>query len=254
MPILNWKRHGSSPSLLSRIGVDGRFREPGDDLPLRSELFSLSQLARHGATLADWHEIDHRPGRDRLLARLASNERILLDAYRVVTEAVQSKRFISPAGQWLLDNFHVIEEQIRTTRRHLPKQYSRGLPRLRNGPSADYPREYDLALELISHVDGRVDRDALQSFVAAYQQRTPLDLGELWAIPIMIRQALIENLRRVAVRIKHDTQDRNRASEWADRLLSDEEPSPARHILIVAEMIKQDPPCLALLWQKWRDD
>lgn len=242
MPILNWKRHGSSPSLLSRIGVDGRFREPGDDLPLRSELFSLSQLARHGATLADWHEIDHRPGRDRLLARLASNERILLDAYRVVTEAVQSKRFISPAGQWLLDNFHVIEEQIRTTRRHLPKQYSRGLPRLRNGPSADYPRVYDLALELISHVDGRVDRDALQSFVAAYQQRTPLDLGELWAIPIMIRQALIENLRRVAVRIKHDTQDRNRASEWADRLLSDEEPSPARHILIVAEMIKQDPP------------
>ncbi|MBL8854346.1 MAG: cyclic beta 1-2 glucan synthetase, partial [Planctomycetaceae bacterium] len=202
----------------------------------------MTQLERHGEALADWHEIDHRPGPDRLLARLVDNERILLDAYRVVTEVVAKKRPISPAGQWLLDNFHVIEEQIRTTRRHLPKQYSRGLPRLTNGPSAHYPRVYDLALELISHVDGRVDSDSLRGFIASYQQRSPLNLGELWAIPIMIRQALIENLRRVAVRIVVGTQERNNASQWADRLIACAEQTPAKQILVVAEMVKQDPP------------
>jgi cyclic beta-1,2-glucan synthetase len=241
LQFLPWKRRRSHPSLISRIGVDGLFRELGDDLPLRSELFSLNQLERHGEALADWHEIDHRPGPDRLLSRLADNEQVLVNAYQVVTEVVAEKRPVSPASQWLLDNFHVIEEQIRTTRRHLPKQYSRGLPRLLNGPSADYPRVYDLALELISHVDGRVDGDSLRSFVTAYQQRAHLNLGELWAIPIMIRQALIENLRRVAVRIVQGTLDRNQADRWADQLIECAEQTPAKQILVVAEMVRQDP-------------
>jgi cyclic beta-1,2-glucan synthetase len=92
-----------------------------------------------------------------------------------------------------------------------------GLPRLSNGPSAGYPRVYDLALELISHVDGRIDAESLRSFITAYQEKTHLNLGELWAIPIMMRQALIENLRRVAARIAKGTLDRNKASQWADQ-------------------------------------
>jgi cyclic beta-1,2-glucan synthetase len=225
----------------SRIGVDGLFREHGDDLPLRSELFSVSQLERHAESLAEWHEIEHRSGPDRLLARLADNERVLLDAYRVVTDVVAHSRPISPAGEWLLDNFHVIEEQIRTARRHLPKQYSRSLPRLLNGPSAGYPRGYNLALELISHVDGRIDAESLRSFITAYQKKSHLHLGELWAIPIMMRQALIENLRRVAVRIAVGTLDRTKASEWADQFIECAEQTPHKLILIVADMARQDP-------------
>jgi cyclic beta-1,2-glucan synthetase len=227
--------------LTSWIGVDGLLREFGDDLPLRSELFSVNQLERHAEALAQWHEIDHRAGPDRLLARLADNEGVLLNAYRVVTDVVAHNRPISPAGEWLLDNIYVIEEQIRTTRRHLPKQYSRGLPRLSNGPSAGYPRVYDLALELISHVDGRVDAESLRSFITAYQKKTHLNLGELWAIPIMMRQALIENLRRVAARIAKGTLDRNRASQWADQFLECAEQTPHQLILGVADMARQDP-------------
>ena len=96
---------------------------------------------------------------------------------------------------------YLIEEQIRTARRHLPKGYSRELPRLLSGSSAGHPRVYDIALETISHGDGRVDPETLGSFVAAYQTVSFLTLGELWAIPIMLRLALIENLRRVGARI-----------------------------------------------------
>ena len=187
--------------LKARIGVDGLFREFGDDLPLRSEMFSVAHLEHHAEALAEWHQVDPRRGSDKLLARLAANEKILLEAYKLVTEADENHRRVSPASEWLLDNFYLIEEQIRTARRHLPKQYSRGLPRLLNGPSAGYPCVYDLALELISHVDGRIDAESLRSFVSAYQKGRHLKLGELWAIPIMMRQALIENLRRVAARI-----------------------------------------------------
>ncbi len=167
--------------MTSRVGVDGLFRDFGDDLPLRSELFSVSQLERHAEALAGWHQIDQGAGSDRLLVRLADNERVLLDAYQVVTDAVGVNRPVSPAGEWLLDNFYLIEEQIRTARRHLPKRYSRQLPRLSNGPSAGYPRVYDIALELISHVDGQVDGESLRSFVIAYQKRLFRDFSGLRA-------------------------------------------------------------------------
>ncbi|WP_419555818.1 GH36-type glycosyl hydrolase domain-containing protein [Planctellipticum variicoloris] len=227
--------------LQSRIGVDGLFRDFGDDLPLRSELFNASQLEAHAESLANWHQIDAHPGPDRLLARLASNERVLLESYQLVNTAVERKHRISPAGEWLLDNFYLIEEQIRTARRHLPKQYSHGLPRLFNGPSAGYPLVYDLALELISHVDGRIDAERLRTFIAAYQLRRPLTLGELWAVPIMIRQALIENLRRVAARVAKETLARTAAREWSEQLIACAEKAPHRLILLVADMARPNP-------------
>ena len=186
----------------SRSGLNGA---PGqsfnDEPPLRAELFSSEQMEQHGLHLASAHRLT--PGRvpDRLLTRLAANEGVLTRTRDRLTTAVVAKHRITPAGEWLLDNFYLVEEQICTARRHLPKGYSRELPALDDGPSAGLPRVYDIALETIAHGDGRVDPDSLIRFVAAYQTVTPLRLGELWAIPIMLRLALIENLRRVAVRI-----------------------------------------------------
>src|SRR6185295_9173829 len=119
-----------------------------------------------------------------------------VQTYDRVTAAAKQKRRIAPASEWLLDNFYLIEEQIRTARLHLPRSFSRELPRLTNGVAANCPRVYGIVLELISHVDGRVDAISLNCFIAAYQTITPLKLGELWAVPIMLRLALIENLRR----------------------------------------------------------
>ena len=194
--------------LRSCLRGDGLARRyAGDEPPLRSELFSADQMEQHGKTLAGSHELSPGRPRDRLLTRLAENEAVLIGVRNLLTEAVKANRRITPAGEWLLDNFYLIEEQIRTAKRHLPKGYSRELPRLLNGPSAGLPRVYDIALETISHGDGRVDPESLSSFIAAYQTVTALKLGELWAIPIMLRLALIENLRRVGGPDRH-RQDR----------------------------------------------
>ena len=103
---------------------------------------------------------------------------------------------ITPAAEWLIDNYHLVEEQVRTARRHLPRGYSRELPRLSNAPFTGTPRVYDIALHAVAHGDGRLGRGTLTRFVASYQTTKLLLLGELWAIPIMLRLALIENLRR----------------------------------------------------------
>ena len=210
--------------------------------PLRSELFSSDQMEQHGKTLAVLHRLSPGHAPDKLLARLADNEIILTGTRTLLMEAVTTGRRITPAGDWLLDNFYLIEEQIRTARRHLPKGYSRELPRLRDGLSAGLPRVYDIALETISHSDGRIDPQSLSRFVAAYQTVNVLKLGELWAIPIMLRLALIENLRRIGARIAADRLDRNKADYWADRITEMAGNDPKSLILVIADMARSNPP------------
>jgi cellobiose phosphorylase len=213
-----------------------------DEPPLRSELFSSDQMDQHGKTLAGSHELSLGRAPDRLLTRLAENESVLIGACQLLTAAVTANRRITPAGEWLLDNFYLIEEQIRTAKRHLPKGYSRELPRLARGPSAGLPRVYDIALETIAHGDGRVDPESLRRFVASYQSVTALKLGELWAIPIMLRLALIENLRRVAARSAAGRIDRNLADSWADQMIEIAEKDPKSLILVIADMARSSPP------------
>ncbi|MDP1952590.1 MAG: cyclic beta 1-2 glucan synthetase, partial [Betaproteobacteria bacterium] len=216
--------------------------DAGDAPPLRAELFSAEQMEQHGKALAGAHRLSVERAPDQLLARLAENEDVLLQACKLLTAAVKANHRISPAGEWLLDNFYLIEEQIRTARRHLPKGYSRELPRLAHGPSAGLPRVYDIALEAISHGDGQMDPESLSRFVAAYQKNVSLKLGELWAIPIMLRLALIENLRRVGARVVTSALARDRAGVWADQMMEVAERDPKSLILVVADMARSNPP------------
>ena len=199
-------------------------------------------MEQHGRTLADSHKFGLRRGPDHLLARLVDNERSLGAAFTVLIEAAQASRRITPAAEWLLDNSFLIEEEIRTARRHFPEKYSLELPRLAAGPSLGLPRVYDIALEAVSHGDARVDPESLIRFVAAYQEVADLKLGELWAIPIMLRLALIENLRRVGARVVAGMIDRSRADAWADQMISVTEKDPTNLILVIADMARSNPP------------
>jgi len=219
------------------------------EFPLRAELYSADQMERHGKALALGHRLRPRRlarrGADPLLARLTRNETVLVATGELLKATVTRGQRIAPAGEWLLDNFHLIEEQVRTAKRHLPKAYSRELPRLADGPAAGLPRVYDIALEAISHGDGRLDADSLRRFVAAYQSALPLKLGELWAIPIMLRLALIENLRRVAARIAASTTGRELADGWANRMIETAGLDPKSLVLVTADMARSDPPMVS---------
>lgn len=213
-----------------------------DSTPLRGELFSAQQMAAHGKLLAATHELSTRGGPDRLLARLAENAEVIAQTCDELTAAVKQARQITPASEWLLDNSYLIEEQIRTARRHLPKDYSKELPRLAKGAPDGTPRVYQIALEIIAHGDGRVDPESLCRFVDAYQEVAALKLGELWAIPIMLRLALIENLRRVAARVAENRLQRDLANTWADQMMDVADKNPSGLILLVADMARSNPP------------
>lgn len=231
----------SQPSLFRNWSTRLESRRKGaTEPPLRAELFGLDQLSRHAQALAQRHQVTGALRPPRLLARLEHNEEIIR-AFNRATMAVDETRRITPAAEWLVDNFYLIEEQIQLARRHLPQGYSRELPRLANGSTPGRLRVYDLIFELVSHVDAQIDIESLTAFVAAYQRFSPLKIGELWAVPIMLRLALIENLQRIASALGTARQDRNLASEWVDRLQDTAETHPSRLVIIVADMARTDP-------------
>ncbi len=217
-------------------------RNANESLPLRAEIYTEEQLEQLAKTIAARHTLSDEEPSEQLLKRLAENESILLEVQSIVTKTVKENNRIVPAAEWLLDNFYLIEEQIYSAKKHLPKGYSKGLPQLSKGVFAGLPRVYDIAVEIISHSDGHVNMQNLSGFVKAYQTITPLKLGELWAIPIMLRLALLENLRRLSIQISIDINNKLTAEHWADQLISVVEKDPKNLVLIIADMARAKPP------------
>jgi hypothetical protein len=224
------------------LGENNNLRYINERAPLRAEIFTREKLEQHAVTIAKRHELIYNQTSEQLLERLADNEQILLEVYALLSDNLKQNNRISPAAEWLVDNFYLIEEQIYTGKKHLPKGYSKALPRLLKGELADLPRVYDMAVEIISHSDGHVDIAKLTGFVNAYQTIDKLKLGELWAIPIMLRLGLIENLRRLSILIAEEISNRSLANRWADEMIEISEKDPKNLVLVIADMARSEPP------------
>ncbi|MFA6467610.1 MAG: glucoamylase family protein [Bacteroidota bacterium] len=190
------------------------------DESIRSELFSIERLEQHAESLAAAQPVSvHRETGRSLVSRLKENSRILLSSYHTIATAVSEEQVITPAAEWLVDNYHIVDEQIREIHDDLPSGFYRQLPKLADGPLHGYPRVFGIAWAFIAHTDSRFDYDALIRFVRAYQKVQPLTIGELWAVAITLRIVLVENLRRAAERIVNRREERQEANAAADRLL-----------------------------------
>ncbi|QFR33497.1 GH36-type glycosyl hydrolase domain-containing protein [Ancylobacter sp. TS-1] len=219
-PIADLRRHCGS-KLSAWRGRAWRGSVWDDASPIREEMFGAERLEQHARSLATAQPIAPRPRAvPALHARLESNAGVLLAAYRATATDAEAGRPVVPAAEWLLDNYHLVEEQVREIRDDLPPGYYRQLPKLAEGPFAGYPRVLGLAWAYVAHTDSHFDPEMLRRFIAAYQQVEPLTIGELWAVAITLRIVLIENLRRLADQISDGRRSRREADLLADRLLA----------------------------------
>jgi len=205
--------------------VAARVPAPGvwqDREPIRADLFGTERLEHHAQSLAAAQPVSKgRPLRVQPLGRrVKENADILLTAYRTCAETLQSGQVISPAAEWLLDNFHLVEQQLRQIHDDLPPVYYRQLPKLSEGPFAGYPRVFGLTWAYVAHTDSLMSGPVLARFVRAYQQVQPLMIGELWAVAITLRIVLVENMRRLAIQIVDGNALRKEADAIVDAVLA----------------------------------
>lgn len=187
--------------------------------PIRSEIFGLQRFAQHGRSLG----VTHRAARARRRAptffpRLRSNIEVLREAHLYIGQQASTGYDISPAAEWLLDNFHLIEAQLKEIHEGLPRSYFRTLPLLLDEPLAGLPRVYGVAWAFVAHTDGAFDEDLLMQYLSAYQETRELNLSEMWALPTTLRVVLIENLRRLAERVATNKAARGVANLCCDHI------------------------------------
>ncbi len=188
-----------------------RFQDADKAPAIDTSLYTPDRLVEHARQLGATHAVDPTArGRIRpLLVRLDAAAERLNAIYRVLSAGGDDGRL--PSEDWIRDNFYIVRDQVRQVRMDLPPRFYLELPRLVAGPFAGYPRVYALASELVAHSDNRIDVDVLRAFVGAYQETQPLRIGEVWAIPIMLRMALVERLCALGELVLQARVDRGRA-------------------------------------------
>ena len=193
-----------------------------DATPIRADLFGTERLEHHAQTLAAAQPIaTGKPlSVQSLSSRIKENGDILLRAYRTCAQGLQAGQTMAPAAEWLLDNFHLVEQQLRQIHDDLPPGYYRQLPKLADGPFAGYPRVFGLAWAYVAHTDSLMSGPVLARYVRAYQQVQPLMIGELWAVAITLRIVLVENMRRLALQIVDGHALRLQADAIVDAVLA----------------------------------
>jgi cyclic beta-1,2-glucan synthetase len=221
-----------NPSSVEPKPVSTRNLEPVSEVlldplgtePIRAELLGLERLESHARAVAAACLLAPR-GRasSPLLQQFVENKEVLNQVHDRLT-ANKDQHGID--AEWLIDNFYIIEDSLREVRRDLPAGYDELLPKLSVPPLGGYPRVYALAIELVGHTDSELDETRIARFVRSFQEVAPLTIGELWALPTMLRVVLLENLRRLSEKMIWRWEERRRAEQWAKGAAATFHPRP----------------------------
>lgn len=207
---------------------------------IRSTYFTMDDLRVCGEELGKQAPVD-LPGlmQFEFFKRHEENEKEILRVYRQASVDNDAGATITPAAEWLLDNYYIVEEAIQEVRRDFPKKFFKQLKTMKVG-GVEMPRVLTLAWLYVAHTQSNVNRETLASIVEGFQSREPLEIGELWALPSFIRFVLIENLRRIASRVDRTRNMRQRANEVADEIIRLNDETASANVLKGVEGLERD--------------
>ena len=215
---------------------------PIGDLRSLGAPLSPAQIQEHAQRLAKDHEVDPKTRRNaELLRRVENAHQWVHQVCLSLSEASRLEQGTPPTAEWILDNEYVVESNARDVQLNLPRRFYQELPALANGPYRGLPRIYGLAKELVSSAEWRIDRENILAFIEAYQSVRTLTIGELWAVPQMLRIALMESIRDLAAGALTELREGEFADFWANRLITANRRDPKQLFSILAELAATQP-------------
>lgn len=253
-------RMGLAIKLLRRVGKDQptifafhphRTSVLEEDRHPPSEILSPLKIRDHARSLAKNHSPRPNIGKNTpLLDHLESCESILEEVRQVLAEASHLEQTITTSAEWIMDNAFTINSHITDVRKNLPKRFYRELPVMAGGALPGHPRIYGIARELVLHTEGQIDWHCISDFLGAYQSVSHLSSGELWALPLMLRISLIDNLCHLSEKVDRQLREREVADFWANRLIVSARNEPDLLFSIISEFIAEVPsPSVNLAFQ-----
>ena len=211
--------------------------------PLWEERSSSQRLLENAAHLARSISVSRetQPRGRSFLRRLREVENALEWANASLAMSAEMQHAFTLSAEWLLDNAYLIREQATDLRRSLPQKYYGKLPLIASGPEAGLPRVYHVASKIVSETGGALKPEIIREFLVAFQALTPLDIGELWALPLMLRLQLLECLRALAIQVEQQQSQSEEADFWANRLITAARHSPPWLLRMMEELVERHP-------------
>ncbi|MBC2579722.1 GH36-type glycosyl hydrolase domain-containing protein [Clostridium sp. DJ247] len=199
-------------------------RNERDEENIMEEVPSLKinkeELKKHAIEISNYSKVTKRTNCRRMLIKsLDSSYRKILDGYDYLDIEAKNKNEVIQAADWLLDNLYLIQKEYKDIRHNMPEEYYKKLPVISKGSMKCYPRVYYLAVQLVAHTDGKIDEETIETFINSYQSNTVLTSGELWALPAMIKIALIQNISKITDRIVFIQKERKKGDSIAERII-----------------------------------
>ena len=154
---------------------------------------------------------------------MKENFEIIQEVYGLLNEHIQLGIPIHPAGEWLLDNFYIIEEVYKTSLKELTKKKYTSFPGIANGQEQGFARIYVLATEIVSYSDNKIDSENLEAAIQAYQRKKNLTMEEIWNISTFIQIALIQNIAEICQKIYYSQMQKYRVENILERLVENKE-------------------------------
>lgn len=214
------------------------FRNRRENIEINDALLGPEELEKHAVDIARNHiSRKSKRGLRSLEPRINDNYKYIHNVYKTLNSDVKNMVPTVPAAEWLLDNYYIIEEQVKDIKNNLSKGGYSALPILKNGYLRGYPRVFAIALELVAHTDGMVDEKVLNGFLKAYQSQVPLSIEELWSVAIMIRIALIENIRHICEKIINSQQQWCKSEELAEFITNNMDKTDEKLVDLIDERI-----------------
>src|SRR6266403_4339561 len=209
--------------------------------PLWPERSSSRRLSENATRLAGSLRVGRevQPRGKSFLRRLRETDRALDWANASLTMSAEMHHAFTLSAEWLLDNAYLIREQVTDLRRSLPQKYYGELPLIANGPKAGLPRVYHVASEIVLESGGALEPEIIRKFLVAFQAIAPLDIGELWALPLMLRLQLLECLRALAIQVEQQQSQSEEADFWANRLITAGRHSSPRLLKMMEELVER---------------
>src|SRR5437667_3934024 len=211
--------------------------------PLGHEFPSGQRLVENAAHLARAIVVGRgaKPRGPSFLRRLREIEHALEWANASLTMSAEAHHAFTLSAEWLLDNAYLIREQVADLRKSLPQKYYGNLPLNASGPNSGLPRVYQVGAEMVSETDGALEPEIIRRFLSAFQAITPLDIGELWALPLMLRLQLLECIRTLAIQVDQQQRESEEADFWANRLITAVRHSSPRLLKIMEQLLERYP-------------
>ena len=207
--------------MFARSGI---FLKESKKLKITGTMLEKSQLENHLEKIASSHNIMQKSQKETYpVSQMLDNFRTIEEVYSLLNEHLKLGINIHPAGEWLLDNFYIIEETVKQIQKELPINKYTNFVGIANGEYKGFARIYVLASEIVAYSDNKIERENLEDYLKSYQSKKTLSMDEIWNIGMFLQIAIIDSITEVCAKIYSCQMQKYKAENIAERLIENKD-------------------------------